>query len=190
MTKKTFLKTSRILPQTYSTQTKEQNKAVFIKNKGLPIPTSKRSMLLALSLNPKEDTPENLMKEELLLALEANKMYTIVIGENPHPTHFKYVFFVDPLYTREVQQIADLYIWPEREKEPSIMHHGTVCISQYNDYVDQYDPQKEIGCGFVSRLSSHWTLFADIIRAEESYKFIYDWKHICQNAMDRSYIDL
>ena len=108
---KTLLKKSRILPQTYSTQTKEQNKINFMKKRGISFPSSKRTMLVGLEINAKEDSPENMIKEELLFALEANRIYTIVIGENPHPTHFKNIYFVVALLSDVIDNKAKYTDW-------------------------------------------------------------------------------
>ena len=186
MSKTVTLKKSRILPQTYSTQTQEQNKESFMKKLKIDFPTSKRGLLLGLELSA-VDSPDNMIKEETLLALEANRIYTLVIGQNPHPNSFKYVYFLDPKYKSDIEKIVDLFIWPEEDRELSKMHYGTVSISKSNKNIEAYDAHKEEGNGFISKLNSHWRLFADIIRAEEAYKFVYDWKHLCQNAMDRSY---
>lgn len=185
-TKEKLLQSSRLLPQTYTTQKKEQAKEALQKVTGLSFPSSGRTFLVALELE-KEDTPERLIKEELLFALEGTKIHTVVIGENPHSHSFKYINFVEKEKKDTIEKAADLFIWPREERELKIMHYGTVCLSRSNENVNPYNSQKETGDGFICDETSHYALFAEIVRAEESYKFTYDWKHICQNAMDKSY---
>ena len=182
-----ILQQSKNLPQIYKSQTKEQWKSTFIEKNKLSIPTSKRSLLLIIDLSETEDSVEKLVKEELILALEATKINTIAIGENPHAKEYKYIHWVEKEEKKSAIQAADLYIWPEEAEEFTSMHFGTIVLSKEGKHIDQYDAYKEIGDGFVSKQMNHWTLFADIIRIEETFKFAYDWKHICQNAMDKSY---
>lgn len=185
-TSHSLLKTSITLPQTYKTQTKEQNKQNFVKKHKLEIPTSKRCMLVSFHID-KSESPKNVIKEELILALEAAKIYTIVVGENPHTQPLSYVYFIDEKWGKDVQKIVDLLIWPVKDQEYYAMHHGTICVSSSKDNIQPYNAHKENGDGFYCKVENHWSLFAQIIRAEETFKFAYDWKHICQNAMDRSY---
>jgi hypothetical protein len=182
-----ILKSSRLLPQKYTVQNREQKKQQCFKNMQFNFAKSARKMTLGLHLTENQDTVEKMIKEELLHALEACKIQTIVIGENPHSFLFKHIKFVKPNQLKDIEKTVDAYIWPNEDRELFIMHHGTVCISKSHRHISHYSAQEEKGDGIFCKSNTHWQLFAALIRLEETYKFVYDWKHLCQNAMDRSY---
>ena len=50
------------------------------------------------------------------------------------------------------------------------------------DKVKNYNPNKEKGNCFAFDDDNPWTVFAAIVRALETHKFPYDWKHIVKQS--------
>lgn len=50
--------------------------------------------------------------------------------------------------------------------------------------VEDYNPNQESGSGFVYRQENMWSAFAAIVRAQENFRFPYDWKTIQRSAID------
>lgn len=49
--------------------------------------------------------------------------------------------------------------------------------------VKNYDPNHETGNGFLFDATSPWMMFAALVRACETYKFPFDWKHIVRAGL-------
>ena len=50
--------------------------------------------------------------------------------------------------------------------------------------VEDYNPNQETGTGFVYRKDNMWLGFGAIVRAQENFRFPYDWKTIQKSAID------
>ena len=53
----------------------------------------------------------------------------------------------------------------------------------FQGLIENYNPNLESGNGFLFEEKNTWSLFAALVRASEHYRFPYDWKTICQNAL-------
>jgi len=177
---------SKILPQKYTLSNKQKQKKQFQELIQSNLDLEKK-FTLAIDLLSTTDNPEKLIKEELLYGLESVGIQTVVLGENPHVNNFKYIEFIDKKHRKQLEKSVDVFIWPSTEREKDIMHYGTLCISHEKSYINPYNAHKEIGDGFFVSIKNHWLLFAEIIRTKESFQFAYDWKHLCQSAMDKSF---
>lgn len=61
-------------------------------------------------------------------------------------------------------------------------HLGVVPIAPEKSAQD-YDPNKETGNSFITRKDDAWGIFAALVRAAETFRFPYDWKHIVRQAL-------
>jgi hypothetical protein len=61
--------------------------------------------------------------------------------------------------------------------------NGVIPISSLRPEVSDYNPNRETGNGFVFKKESPWAIFAALVRARETFKFPYDWKHIIRQGM-------
>ena len=64
------------------------------------------------------------------------------------------------------------------------MNYGVIPVIPATDFTEDYNPNQERGNAFVYIKDSPWSLFANIIRATESFRFPYDWKNIQIGAME------
>lgn len=55
-------------------------------------------------------------------------------------------------------------------------------IAKMNGIVENFDPTKEKGNGFIYAKEDIWHVFAAIIRAYENYRFPYDWQNLVEAA--------
>lgn len=61
--------------------------------------------------------------------------------------------------------------------------HGVIPVSSKRPEVVDYNPNRETGNSFVYRDQSPWGIFAAVVRAIETFKFPYDWKHIVRQGI-------
>ncbi len=61
--------------------------------------------------------------------------------------------------------------------------NGVIPISSLRPEVSDYNPNRETGNGFIFKKDSPWAIFAALVRARETFKFPYDWKHIIRQGM-------
>lgn len=61
--------------------------------------------------------------------------------------------------------------------------HGVIPVSFKRPEVVDYNPNRETGNSFVYRDKSPWGIFAAVVRAIETFKFPYDWKHIVRQGI-------
>jgi hypothetical protein len=60
-----------------------------------------------------------------------------------------------------------------------LMNYGIVIIGDdKSPLLENYKPNEESGNAFLFSKKGHWDIFAALVRALETYKFPYDWKHI------------
>lgn len=62
--------------------------------------------------------------------------------------------------------------------------HGVIPISLSRKEVKDYNPNHETGNGFVYKKENPWCQFAALVRARETFKFPYDWKHIVRQGLN------
>ncbi len=62
--------------------------------------------------------------------------------------------------------------------------HGIIPICHVRPEVQDYNPNKETGNSFVYHDQNHWSMFAALVRAIETFKFPYDWRHIVREGVN------
>ena len=84
---------------------------------------------------------------------------------------------------KDLMQASDIMVaLPSNDLEEMLMN-GVIPISHEHPLIDDYDPNSEMGNGFVYGEADevdHWKMFAALVRALETYKFPYDWKNIME----------
>ncbi len=60
-----------------------------------------------------------------------------------------------------------------------LMNYGVITVaSEKTPLLENYRPNEETGNAFLFAKRDHWSIFATIVRAMETFKFPYDWKNI------------
>lgn len=83
---------------------------------------------------------------------------------------------------------ASLFFTRNRETEEEIKNalaYAAIPLAprSFSDLVEDYNPNLEKGNAFIFEEGDIWSAFAALVRANEQYRFPYDWKTICCNAM-------
>ncbi|MFA5820788.1 MAG: hypothetical protein WC873_01635 [Candidatus Gracilibacteria bacterium] len=73
--------------------------------------------------------------------------------------------------------------FPFNDVEEMLLH-GVIPVCKHRPEVKNYNPNHETGNGFIYRGESAWSIFAALVRALETFKFPYDWKHIVRHGME------
>ena len=63
-----------------------------------------------------------------------------------------------------------------------LLLNGIIPISSQSVEVKNYNPTRETGNCFVYKNNDPWCVFASVVRAVETFKFPYDWKHIIRQG--------
>lgn len=80
-------------------------------------------------------------------------------------------------------EAADMALIFEFTDVEEILLNGVIPISSLRPEVSDYNPNRETGNGFIFKKESPWAIFAALVRARETFKFPYDWKHIIRQGM-------
>jgi len=62
--------------------------------------------------------------------------------------------------------------------------HGAIPVTFERPEVADYNPNRETGNSFVYKNNDLWSMFAALVRARETFKFPYDWKHIVKQGLE------
>lgn len=78
---------------------------------------------------------------------------------------------------------ADMLLCPSDSRECAAeisraLESGVVPLTVAQEEVEDYSPVHESGNAFIHQKKTCWSLFANLIRALENFKFPYDWKNI------------
>jgi len=90
---------------------------------------------------------------------------------------------------RKIYAASDVILIPAlseecKEEASRAMNYGVIPVIPATDFAEDYNPNQEKGNAFVYIKDSPWSLFANIIRATESFRFPYDWKNIQVSTME------
>lgn len=90
---------------------------------------------------------------------------------------------------RKIYAASDIILIPTlsvecAEEAKRAMNYGVIPVMPPADFAVDYNPNQEKGNAFVYMKDSPWNLFANFIRAVESFRFPYDWKNIQVAAME------
>lgn len=84
------------------------------------------------------------------------------------------VSFVFPLTSMGAKEIQSMWA------------NGVIPIAEESqESVMDYDPNDETGNSFTIRKESIWSIFAALVRATETFRFPYDWKHIVRQILSK-----
>lgn len=110
----------------------------------------------------------------VLTDMEHRKM----VPENA--THFVY----NQKNRKKLLEAADIALGFSFNDVEEMLLHGTIPVSAKRPEVQDYNPNKESGNSFIYQQSNQWGVFAALVRAIETFKFPYDWKHIIRQGLE------
>lgn len=162
---------------------KKETKKAFVKDLHL----SKKIPLLAIIL----DKDLTKMHKELITAFlkgaPALNMEVIVLADkaikfakSPKVTFLPY----NRQNRKVLLEAADMALaFPFNDVEEMLIN-GVIPVSVKRQEVQNYNPNEETGNSFIYEQSDPWHLFAALVRARETFKFPYDWKHIVREGVN------
>jgi hypothetical protein len=66
----------------------------------------------------------------------------------------------------------------------SILEKGVVPVAlEKSPFLSNYHPNEETGNSFSFKALNPWDIFSALVRANETYRFPYDWQHIVRNGV-------
>lgn len=86
---------------------------------------------------------------------------------------------------RDLLEASDMTLAFGFNDVEEMLLHGTIPISPARAEVADYDPNHETGNAFIYRKLAHWSVFAALVRALETFKFPYDWKNIVRQGLQK-----
>lgn len=108
--------------------------------------------------------------------------------------------FLEGLKELEFEFVLNKSSKPSKEKDVDVVVIGSDRTDQALDYVKKYkavpivyeesrifadfNPIEEVGNAFVYAENSSWHMLAAVVRANETYKFSYDWKSLKEEVED------
>lgn len=84
---------------------------------------------------------------------------------------------------RNLMEAADLALCFEFNDVEELLMNGIIPVSAERPDLLDYDANHETGYGFIYKNTGVWGVFAALVRAVETFKFPYDWKHIMQEGI-------
>ncbi len=158
---------------------------------------SKKLLCKDLSMQPKKPLVAIMLESELKPAMEAQ---LTALLQGLHAIDTNVVIIADKNspdftlpntrtlpYNRQNRKVllesADIAVSFSFNDVEEMLLNGVVPVTPPRKEVKDYDPQSEIGNGFVYRKEDSWYIFAALVRAIETFKFPYDWKHIVREGI-------
>lgn len=87
------------------------------------------------------------------------------------------------LNRKSLLEAADMALTFEFTDVEEMLLNGVIPISPVRPEVKDYNPNVESGNGFIYKQEDPWCIFAALVRARETFKFPYDWKHIVRQGI-------
>jgi starch synthase len=97
-----------------------------------------------------------------------------------------------PVLAQQIYAGADMFLMPSRFEPCGLgqlisLRYGTIPIVRATgglaDSIQDWDPVAQTGNGFVFEAYDHWDLFAQVVRALETYRQPAAWRRLQANAM-------
>ncbi len=88
----------------------------------------------------------------------------------------------------KIMRGADMAVVLEmhQDLEKQLFHEGVIIIGhEKSPFLEDYHPNTEAGNSFVYSEYNPWSVFMAMVRAFETYRFPYDWKHIIRGIFKK-----
>lgn len=90
---------------------------------------------------------------------------------------------------RKIYAASDAVIFFTNNKETELEVHNALSYASVpiapalTNVLDDYNPNQESGNAFIFQENNVWSAYEALVRANENYRFPYDWKTICKNTL-------
>ena len=163
-------------------QQKKETKQILSKRYSF---SSKRPLLgIFLDKELSKDV-ENKVHVFLEASQELDIEVVVLADSNLDSLHLPNVIYLP--YNRTNRQTlleaTDMALVFEFSDVEEMLLNGVIPISSLRPEISDYNPNRETGNGFIFKKESPWAIFAALVRARETFKFPYDWKHLIRQGM-------
>ena len=147
---------------------------------------SKKGPLAAIFLDkePKKNEATLIKVVEGAAAIGVN---VVVLTDQDHknvmPKNAKWLEY-SRANRKKLLEAADIALGFSFNDIEEMLLHGTIPVSLKRPEILDYNPTKESGNAFIYKKNDQWDAFAAIVRAAETFKFPYDWKHIVRQGIE------
>jgi len=180
---------------------KAQNKKAFCEEFDIPCPM--RTMLLGVTLTLSSKNNAELLADILegILVLDIHvvvrgigtEKFQHILGEfsEKHPKSVSIVGDSDETL-RKIFAASDACFFFSGGHENEVLAQSAlqyaalpVAPKSMRHIVEDYNPNQESGNGFLFLDGNFWSAFAAIVRANENFRFPYDWRNIQKMAIEQ-----
>lgn len=163
-------------------QQKKETKQLFSKKYSF----SSKKPLLGIFLDKElSKDVENKVHIFLEASQELDIEVVVLADSNLDSLHLPNVIYLP--YSRASRktllEASDMALIFEFSDVEEMLLNGVIPISSLRPEVSDYNPNLETGNGFIFKKENPWAIFAALVRARETFKFPYDWKHIIRQGM-------
>ncbi|MBL4694599.1 hypothetical protein JKY72_04490 [Candidatus Gracilibacteria bacterium] len=148
---------------------------------------SAKKPLLAIILEDRLKEEDEVKLRYILEGIEAINTEVVVMCDEDceffeKMNHVQIMRF-NRINRRNLMEAADLALCFEFNDVEEMLLHGIIPVSAERPDLMDYDANHETGYGFIYKNTGVWGVFAALVRAVETFKFPYDWKHIMQEGI-------
>jgi len=147
---------------------------------------SPKKLLLGIFLDKNLTKKKELEVVSMVIeGIEAVDIEVVLLADNKinsfgdHVHHLSY----NRKNRHKLLEAADLALTFSFSDVEEMLLNGVIPVSSERVDVEDYNPNRETGNGFVYKTNTHWGIFAALVRASETFKFPYDWKHIVRSGV-------
>ncbi len=150
-------------------------KKIFLKRIGLD---KKDGALVAIDLRQNDELQEWVL--QYMTGVSELGLPVVILGAAGTTITGDVMLISDPAQYDEVIAASDLLVAlnPNEKLLKDAWSHGCVPICEAGEFVEDYNPIKETGNAFIAPMGNVWGYFAATVRALETYRFPYDWRHL------------
>ncbi len=146
---------------------------------------SAKKPLLGVFLDKTLSKEELLSMKEVLKGLRYINVNVVVLGDSDLKLNLDKVTMLNysRLNRKKLLEASDMALAFSFSDVEEMLIHGIIPVSKKRKEILDYDPNHESGNAFIYKSDNPWEMFAALVRATETFRFPYDWKHIVREGM-------
>jgi len=157
------------------------------KNLSKDLKLSSKKPLLAIFVDNELSKKQEEMIDMFLSGISSIDLQVVVLADSNLKSFKSPMITVLP-YSRHNRQIlleaADMALSFSFSDIEEMLLNGVIPISPKRNEIVDYNPNREVGNAFIYTKEDPWAIFAALVRARETYKFPYDWKHLIREGVE------
>ncbi len=140
--------------------------------------------LLGLFIDQELNSEDEEKMENLLEAIDAVDINVVILADsNLNAMKSARVLNYDRKNRKKLLEAADMAVTFSFSDIEEMLIHGVIPITPSREGILDYNPRHETGNSFVYHKDNFYGCFAALVRAMETFKLPYDWKHIIKEGV-------